>query len=265
MTYRYALISALLLLSLSACQTEPAPESDTHSAITTDTAQWVIDSAIARQGGDVVSNSRIDFDFRDRHYRSTRRGEQFTYERIWRDSVSGKQYRDVLSNEGLYREIDGERVALSAKDSSAYANSTNSVIYFALLPYFLNDPAVQKSYLGTIEIKGQTYHKVKVTFRQEGGGKDYQDEYVYWIHRDHYTLDYLAYNYITDGGGARFREAYNERKVNGIRFVDYINYEPKPDSREVTRFDSLYMQGGMVELSRIDTENITVEKLEEAG
>lgn len=222
-----------------------------------DSASWIINKAIVTHGKEKIENSRITLDFRGRHYISDRQGGQFTYERIWQDS-SGDKYRDVLTNEKLYREINGQGVALSAKDSSAYANSTNSVIYFALLPYFLNDPAVRKIYLGKGQIKGQPYHKVKVTFRQEDGGKDFEDEFLYWIHSENFTMDYLAYNYIVDGGGARFREAYNVRNIEGIRFADFVNYKPEPDSRDIATFDRLYNEGAMKELSRIESENIKV-------
>lgn len=248
----------LLLGALYSCSSEPGRTAENEpNAMPSDSAAWVVQQAIAAHGGDHIENSRIAFDFRDRHYVSDRRGGQFTYERIWQDT-SGDQYRDVLTNQQLYREINGTKAPLTAKDSAAYANSTNSVIYFALLPYFLNDPAVQKSYLGTSKIKGQTYHKIKVTFQQDRGGKDFEDEYIYWIHPEEFTMDYLAYNYIVDGGGARFREAYNVRQIEGIRFADYINYKPVPDTREVTAFDRLFNEGKMEELSRIDTENVEV-------
>jgi len=164
----------------------------------------------------------------------------------------------VLNNKGLFREINGQKVSLSPKDSSAYSNSVNSVLYFALLPYFLNDPAVNATYLGEADIKGEPYHEIMVTFSKEGGGKDHEDEFVYWIHQERHTMDYLAYNYLTDGGGARFREAYNTRTVEGIRFADYINYKPEGDSRDVATFDSLFEAGKLEELSRIDSENVQV-------
>ncbi|PHN03350.1 DUF6503 family protein [Flavilitoribacter nigricans] len=249
----------LLLLILWACGNESGDQlSQNEGGSAVDSAQWVIDKAISAHGGDKVDNSHIEFDFRDRHYISDRQGGAFTYERIWQDTT-GDQYRDVLTNDRLYREINGERVELSAKDSSAYANSTNSVLYFALLPYYLNDPAVRKTYLGQGDIKGQTYHKVKVTFRQADGGKDFEDEFVYWIHQDDFTMDYFAYNYIVDGGGARFREAYNVRTIDGIRFADYVNYRPEPEIREVATFDRMFNEGKMKELSRIESEDISVQ------
>ena len=71
-------------------------------------------------------------------------------------------------------------------------------------------------------------------------------------------MDYLAYNYQVDGGGARFRETYNVRTIDGIRFADYVNYKPVPKTLEVSTFDSLFVNGQLEELSRIDTENVEV-------
>lgn len=247
------LLPLFSLLSLFSCNQRENEDPGVPSK-----AQEVVDRAIEVQGGDRIDHSWIDFDFRGRHYRALRDEGLYTYERIFTDTTSGDTIRDVLTNSGFMRMVDWEEVELSDKDSAAYASSVNSVIYFALLPYFLNDEAVQKTYLGEAEIKGEPYHKIKVTFREEGGGKDFQDEYVYWFHRDAYTLDYLAYNYEVGGGGARFREAYNPRTVGGIRFVDYINYKPVEPTMEVEIFDRLFEQGEMRELSRIDTENIEV-------
>lgn len=242
-----------------ACQpTSSTDTTSTSSEMAADSASWVIRQAIQQQGGDLIAHSRIAFDFRDRHYVSDRKDGKFTYERIWQDTT-GDQIRDVLTNERFYREINGEGSVISAKDSAAYANSTNSVIYFALLPYFLEDEAVQAKYLGKSSVKGKDYYKIKVTFRQDGGGKDHEDEFIYWFDLQNFSLDYLAYNYLTDGGGARFREAYNVRTVEGIRFADYVNYKPQTETRAVEQFDQLFNQEQLVELSRIETENIEVD------
>ena len=246
------------LLLICACNTKTDDPEQLPPSV--EKAQEIIDSAITKQGGQLVAQSRIAFDFRDRHYVSSRSGGNFTYERIFTDTLNHKVH-DQLSNDNFQRKINETVVALSAKDSAAYSNSVNSVIYFAFLPYFLNDAAVQKDYLGEVSIKGEPYHKVKVTFRKEGGGKDFEDQFVYWFHKDKMSMDYLAYNYQVDGGGARFREAYNVRIVNGIRFADYINYKPINKSMEVETFDELFEKGKMKEVSRIDLENISVERL----
>jgi hypothetical protein len=256
---RNSIIFSLSLMIAGCSAPEPSPDSPKAEEKTQ--AQLIVDQAIEAHGSPRVSGRVIEFDFRGRHYLSKRDGGRFQYERIWTDTL-GDHYRDVLTNEGLYREVNGEKVSLSAKDSDAYANSVNSVLYFALLPYYLNDGAVNKKYEGEAVVNGRPYHKIRITFGEEGGGKDHEDQFMYWIHRDRYTIDYLAYNYQTDGGGARFREAINVREVGGIRFADHINYKPHTPSMAVETFDRLLEQDSLVELSRIILENVTVRPLE---
>jgi hypothetical protein len=238
------------------CVHNPQTDVDT----TDSTAQEIVDKAIEAAGGPILEQVKVSFDFRDRHYVATRREGKYHYERIFRDSVD-RQVHDHLTNGGLWREIEGDKVKLTAKDSAAYANSVNSVIYFALLPYFLNDPAAIKSYLGTERIADVLYEKVMVTFHQEGGGKDHDDEFVYWFNSDTYHLDYFAYNYITDGGGARFREGFNARTINGVRFIDYVNYKPIMKSRKVGKFARWFQQDSLEFLSRIELDSVVVAPL----
>ena len=261
-------LTILLASTLFACspsQGDPAenPEAEAIKgpAPEEDKAVSIIKAAIAQHGGELYEGSLVEFDFRGRHYTSRREGGQFTYERIFSEE-NGDNVRDVLTNEGLTREVNNKQVKLSSKDSSAYSNSVNSVLYFVLLPYFLEDPAVYTSYLGETTIKGEPYHEIMVTFSEQGGGKDHDDEFVYWFHQSKNTLDYLAYNYLTDGGGARFREAHNIRTINGIRFADYINYKPPGDARDVQNFDQFFEEGKLTEVSRIDSENIKVDNLQ---
>lgn len=253
-------IILLLLAGLGGCApkgTESSPAEETEK----DQAQEIIDQAIEAHGSQKVSGHIVEFDFRDRHYISKREGGVFQYERIFTDTL-GDRYRDVLTNDGFYREINGELAEVSEEYQARYSNSVNSVLYFALLPYYLNDAAVKKKYLGKAQIKGVSYHKILITFRQEGGGKDFEDQFLYWIHEKNYTIDYLAYNYLTDGGGARLREAFNVRKVGGIRFADYINYKPLVPSMKIETFDRLLEQDSMVELSKIISENVVVKSME---
>ena len=107
-------------------------------------------------------------------------------------------------------------------------------------------------------INGSKYQKVKITFNQKKGGKDFEDEYIYWINKETKTMDYLAYNYLVDGGGARFREAYNIRTIKGIRFADYVNYKPIEKTRDINTFGDLFQNQGLKELSKIESENIIV-------
>lgn len=250
-------VAGLALLISCSNQSEPdtAEDPDSKKAYAPDDPQKYLAGARTSHGSDLLNHSTLEFDFRDYHYQMIRDDGMYQYERIFTDT-SGRKIHDVLTNDAFTRTIDGEQAALTEKQKSAYSNSVNSVIYFATLPYSLNDPAVQSAYLGEVTIKDTTYHKVRVTFREEGGGKDHEDEFIYWIRKDTHFVDYLAYNYQTDGGGARFRVAYNERTIDGVRFADYKNLKPVPETMAVDSFDSLYQAGKMEQISVIETENV---------
>jgi hypothetical protein len=165
--------------------------------------------------------------------------------------------KDVLTNSGFTRTINGQIKKLPADRVEAFTASVNSVIYFALLPFGLNDPAVKKELLGTVTIKQIPYYKIKVGFKQEGGGTDFQDEFLYYINQKTSTMDYLAYTYATEGGGIRFRQGINPRKIQGILFQDYINLAPA-GTIDFWQIEKLFEAGELKEFSRIELENLQV-------
>ncbi len=222
-----------------------------------DKSQEIIDDAIKAHGGARFEKAFIEFDFRGRHYTSRREKGLFTYTREFKDSTG--HVKDVLNNDGFHREINGGLAKISGERASAYTNSVNSVLYFALLPYGLNDPSVNKVYVKESELKGKKYHVIRITFKKEGGGKDHDDVFLYWINQETDQLDYFAYSYLTDGGGVRFREAINPREINGIHFQDYINYEPKNGNEALDEMEILFESNDLDTLSIITHENITVQ------
>ena len=218
----------------------------------------IIERAIAYHGGNTYDRIFIEFDFRNRHYSSQRDGGLYTYTRSFSDTTG--TYQDELSNDGFRRLRNGSEVNLNDEWASRYSNSVNSVIYFALLPYGLQDAAVNKKYVREEVIRGNAYHIIEVTFDEEGGGEDFEDVFYYWINTANGKVDYLAYTYETEEEGVRFREAINHRRVGGILFQDYINFKPA----SIVPLDSLtnlYNRGELKELSRIKLENISVNPL----
>jgi hypothetical protein len=228
-----------------------------QSCETKSEAQKIVDQAIAAHGGELFEKARISFDFRDRSYQIFKSPNSFEYIREFTDSTG--QVRDVLNNEGFQRTINGEKVQLTEERTGAFSRSVNSVAYFAFLPYGLNDPAVFKTYLGEDEIDGKTYHLVKVTFSEDGGGEDFDDIFLYWFDKETFLIDYLAYSYHTDGGGVRFRKAIQQHNVNGLIFKDYENYKPEDKNTPVDQMGNLYKEGKLELLSEILLENIEVE------
>lgn len=239
-------VTGLFFLLLIACRREEKL-----------TAAAIVDKAIAAAGGNYVDQTEICFDFRGKEYIAARKGWRYRLERITADGTL--TIRDVLDNDGFERLIDGERIALPDSLAARYANSVNSVHYFAYLPYGLNAPSVTKELLGEVRIKGKTYYKIKVTFSREGGGDDFEDVYLYWIDTETFGVDYLAYKFHVNGGGLRFRQAYNPRVVNGIRFVDYYNFKPKNGNATLYNLERLFQEGELERLSTVALEHIYVQ------
>ncbi|WP_340073563.1 DUF6503 family protein [Leptobacterium sp. I13] len=243
----------ILLVIVVACKKEPKKPIIT--------AQEVVDKAIEIAGANKFDKKEIRFDFRDRTYVSSRNKWKYQYERFKTDSL-GNVTHDILSNEGFTRYINDTLATVADTMAIRYSNSVNSVHYFAYLPYGLNDKAVNKELLGEVTIKDEKYYKVKVTFDQEGGGEDFEDVYVYWFNKETFKPDYLAYEFHTGDGGHRFREAYKERYVNEIRFVDYDNYKPQNKNVSVYELDSLFSANKLELLSKIELKNISVSPLD---
>ncbi|VAV83640.1 FIG00652016: hypothetical protein [hydrothermal vent metagenome] len=235
----------IVLTMLMSCKKDVQPNADT-----------IISKAIEVAGGNHIATATIDFDFRDKHYKAIRNNGMFQLEREFRDSIY--VIKDVYTNTDFTRFVNNEAVVVHDTMAKKYTNSVNSVHYFSVLPFGLDAAAVNKTYLGDVVIKGKTYHKIKVTFSQDGGGEDFEDVFVYWVNTDTNKVDYLAYSYLTDGGGMRFREAYNERYVKGIRFVDYNNYKPYNNNEKLFDLDRLFENNELKLLSKIETENVEV-------
>ncbi|WP_236002792.1 DUF6503 family protein [Luteirhabdus pelagi] len=220
------------------------------------TVDEIIATAIAEACSGNCEDATITFSFRDKDYRSERSNGRFQLERLFIDSIG--RVRDVLNNEGFTRYVNDSVVTLVDSSERIFGDAVNSVHYFAQLPFGLNAGAAKKKLLGKDTIKGKPYYEIQVTFAEEGGGTDFEDEFLYWIHTEDFTVDYLAYRYHTEGGGIRFREAYNPRIIEGIRFVDYRNYKTDSLFIPLQQLDEKFEKGALPLLSTIETENVTV-------
>lgn len=249
MKYFIPIITLLVLIS---CKKETKTV-EKNSKIT---AQQIIDNAIATSCQGDCGKANIEFVFRNNLYRSSRNNGAYKLERIKKDSLN--ETHDVITNKGIYRFVNKEQKVLRDSIALKVSDGVNSVHYFAQLPYGLNDPAVRKKMIGEDKVKGETYYEVEISFDQKGGGTDFEDRYIYWVHTVDFTVDYLAYSYKTNGGGIRFREAYNPRDVNGIRFVDYHNFKPKSLDVRLNELDDLFENGDLEQVSKIITEKVSV-------
>ena len=219
-------------------------------------SQRIVDKAIEVHGGRNFNSFVLEFDFRNRHYTASRDNGMFSYSREFEDSTGN--IRDVLNNDGFTRYRNGAVADIPEERKQAFTRSVNSVIYFALLPFGLNDDAVNKEWIEETTIRSEPYQLVRVTFDQAGGGEDHEDVFLYWFHNDHGTMDYFAYSYNTEGGGLRFREAIKRHKVGGILLQDYVNYRPKDEMVSIDSLLPMFLDGRLIKLSEINLENISV-------
>jgi len=245
---KYQTIIALLLFALTSCdQKTPSQEAQLSKA------DQVFEKTFERHGGSLYDKANYEFVFRGKTYEFDNDAYGYEYKMI--EIKGDTTIVDEIVNGSLMRMVNQKEMELSKKDYDKYLEALNSVIYFATLPHKLQDGAVNKEYVGETEIKGKRYDILGVNFDQEGGGKDHDDNFMYWINKSTNLIDYLAYDYTTNDGGVRFREANNTRTVAGIIFQDYVNYKAEVGTALV-ELPALYERGELEKLSEINTENV---------
>ncbi|WP_299117877.1 DUF6503 family protein [uncultured Winogradskyella sp.] len=253
MKYLHIVLIAFLFLN---CKNETS-----KAEVKTLTADEVVNKSIEVAGGDNYGNSILTFKFRDKTYKAKRNGGRFEFNRTFKDSLS--VIKDVINNNGFQRYVDQIELHVSDGKIQSYSASVNSVHYFSVLPYGLNDKAVNKNLIGEERIKAKDYYKILVTFDQEGGGEDFEDVFIYWVNKATYKPDYLAYSYNEDDGkGMRFREAYNERYIKGLRFVDYNNYKSEAPEIKLQDLAKAFDSNQLKLLSKIELENVEVDLID---
>jgi len=216
-------------------------------------AKRILKKMVKAHGGMKYNNAHYLFQFRDNVYRFKNSKSGYLYSVL--KTRNNQQIYDQLTNGSFTRTVNGLEIVVGDKEQQAAINALNSVVYFATLPHKLLDSAVNISYAGDIIIKLVDYHILKVTFNKEGGGEDHDDQFMYWVRKDNSRIDYLAYNYQVNGGGVRFRSAYNTRNINGILFQDYINYKAEVGTN-LAVLPTLYERNSLKELSRIVTTQV---------
>jgi len=244
----------VLLLFIWSCENK-ASSSQKKTSI--HKGQEVIDQAIIAHGQHLFENATLSFLFRDKQYSARRSDAEYTYTRSFKNGSA--LIEDMLINSTDFsRKKNDISIEIEKEWAEKYSRSINSVLYFFQLPYLLNDLAVKKIDQGIKQIKGENYYQIKVSFQIENGGEDFEDEYLYWIDVNTFEIDYLAYNYITDGGGVRFRSAINKRRVNGLLVQDYINYAPLNKKIPLSSLITEFEKGALIERSRIINSDITL-------
>lgn len=217
----------------------------------------IIEKSIIASGGENYNPADINFEFRNVKYKSSRKGGIYRLERKHYDSL-GNSINEVVTNEGVFRYINQNLTNIPDSVALSISNGINSVHYFVQIPYVLKDPASRIKLIGEDKIEGENYYEIKVTFSENSGGTDHEDEYLYWVNKKTFYIDFLAYKFFGNNGGLRFRKAINPKIVKGIRFVDYINYGSNNLEVSLEDLDSLHKLKELKYISKIKTEKINV-------
>ncbi len=239
------LIAAISIITISCNDNGSRDEKAIH----------IVNQCIEAHGGKNYHDMDISFDFRQFRVHLKQNDGIFLYERTSKDSLNNVLH-DMLTNNFFSRELNGKKQELTKKETDKYKEGLNAIAYFVLLPFKLSDPAVNLKYLGEITIENKKYDKIGVSFKAEDGGKDYHDEFCFWINQTDHMLDYLAYS----SGGPRFRKAIKREKVDGIVFQDYENYEVLDSTFATVNYDIAYITRKVKLLSTIEQQNYTSHK-----
>lgn len=215
------------------------------------------------QGGPVPLDTIGDAPFREL--------ARLTNDGLVVDTFAFEAYRRILRGDPLnappslsyitFHDFDAEIAPLrdsvranAAAIVRAAETQLNSVVYFALLPYNLNDPAVRLKRLDDAGFDGRMHHTVEVTFNQDGGGRDHDDRFVYWFEANSGRLRALAYRFHTGDGGTRFRRVsrIHEVKNGDTHALLWLNdYEAYTDTTLGDRIETYPQRLGAATMQRL--------------
>lgn len=249
----------LVLLIVVGCSDTPDAPATTNA----ERANALIAQTQNAHASDSLDGARLSFSFRGTEYSAQFGGGGQLYARYGQDALG--PFADTLDTRGFRRTRGAHTDSLPPAAALTAEESLNSVLYFALLPRPLTDDAVQPRHLGETRIGDESYQVLDVTFGREGGGRDWQDRFVYWIHDERHTIDFFAYAFHVNGGGIRFRQAFGAREIEGVRMQNYLNFAPTDETlspNDLERLPQLWRAGRLRHLSDVTLDDVRVERLE---
>lgn len=248
-------VCTLLTLALPVASASAQETAQQH-----ETAQQVVDRAIAFHGGELYERSEtaLTITSRSGSFRVISRvqGDLFDHTVVGttRDGVE----RKVRStNETVELWLDGAPQEVPPEREQRWRDMVNARVYFPFLPYRLNDPGVRKRDLGFEEWDGRRLRKLEVTF-ESGTSTDAEDEYLYWFDPETGRLEQFAYSFHTGNGGLRLRRGFNYRRVGGILFMDSENWGVNGQGRRVEEVTPELLEKELEKISTVTVTDIEV-------
>lgn len=223
-----------------------------------ESAADLVARSIEHHGGEIYENSEISFRI------CSKGGCYDVVSRqiggLYSHTVTGPDGRCVrASNDDVSMWREGEKVAVSPGDEQRLRNWVSARIYFALLPYRLQDPSVRLEDMGTEAWDGETLRKVRVTF-ESGSSTSADDVFLHWFDPETARLVQFAYSFGGDPGGLRFRELFDYRRVGGVLVFDQRNLGVEGDGLAVDMLTPEFVRNEMPEVSVVRLEGVGVDE-----
>lgn len=219
----------------------------------------IVDRAIAHHGGEVYTASETRMELCSRsgcsRIRALTDGWDFDLEATAR--VRDGERRVRITNDTVEQWVDSEPVEVEPDRRQPLRDWVMARVYFAFLPYRLNDPSVFKQDLGIEEWAGRKLHRVRVTFAP-GSSTEADDVFLYWFDPGTGRLEQFAYSFSSGNGGLRFRRGFNYRRVGGILFFDQENLGLDGPGFTVDEIDPSFVERRMRPVSTVELREIMV-------
>jgi len=231
-------------------------------AMAEETAQQVVDRAIAFHGGDLyrASQTSLTITSRSGSFQIVSRIDGDRYDQTVLSEGKNGSRKVRVTNDSVEVWENGRPVAVEPGQEQRLRDFVSARVYFPFLPYRLDDPGVHKEDLGTEEWDGRRLRKIKVTF-DAGSSTDAQDEYLYWFDPESGRLEQFAYSFVSGGGGLRLRKGFNYRRVGGLLFFDSDNLGLDGPGMRVEQITPAFAQEKMEKISTVGLTDIEVEPL----
>ena len=121
-------------------------------------------------------------------------------------------FRVRASNDQVEMWEGGAAKPVPPEDEARRRRFVSARVYFAFLPYRLNDPGVEKLDFGIVDWEGRPLHKVRIRFggsRAAGGDQGGEtgqtsDEYMYWLDPESGEVVYFAYDFVGSPAASAF-------------------------------------------------------------
>ena len=136
-------------------------------------------------------------------------------------TIDLKNRKDLIEASDYTLGYDGENVWVSPNAAAFPGKSAkfyhNLYFYFLSIPFVLADPGVAYKQLENMELQGQQYEVIEVSFG-EGVGDSPEDKYRLLINPDTKQLEWLLYT-------VTFFDGQPSDKFNALKYDDYQEHQ----------------------------------------